>query len=120
LGWVFPIIVAVKFCMAKNRERIITRVLTRILLVSSVITAGLEGDVVFAFGDTSELEENVLWQALAAVRDERAFIVGYYWWGEGLLSAHDMLDDLFTYVAEVELTPELANPFEEGVFPPTD
>lgn len=75
-----------------------------------------EGDVVFAFGDTSELEENVLWQALDAVRDERTFIVGYYWWGEGLLSAHDMLDDLFTYVAEAELTPELANPFEEGVF----
>lgn len=69
-----------------------------------------EGDVVFVFGDPSELFENPLWNALSAVQDGRAYEVGYYWWGDSLLSAHRMLDDLFFYVAGIRESLE----FKEG------
>ncbi len=72
-----------------------------------------DGDVIFVFGDADELLENPLWNTLSAVRDDRAYVVGYYWWGDSLLSAHDMLDDLFEYVVMTE--PKHVNPFETGI-----
>ena len=72
-----------------------------------------DGDYVFLFGDTDEILANPLWDALPAVADGRSFEVGYYWWGDTLLSAHDMLDDLFEHVAGVEST--IPNPFENGI-----
>lgn len=72
-----------------------------------------DGDVIFLFGAPEVLTENPLWQTLSAVKAGHAYDVGYYWWGESLLSAHDMLDDLFAYVAQIE--PALPNPFEDGL-----
>lgn len=72
-------------------------------------------DVILVFGEASELTSSPLWQALPAVDGGRAHEVGYYWWGDGLASAHDMLDDLFQYVAGVE-EPSLPNPFAGGEF----
>ncbi len=72
------------------------------LLISMEELQLTDGDVVFLFGDPSELFDSPLWNALPAVRDDRTYEVGYYWWGDSLLSAHRMLDDLFFYVAGVE------------------
>ncbi|MFW5709340.1 MAG: ABC transporter substrate-binding protein [Chloroflexota bacterium] len=83
------------------------------LLISEEELLLADGDVVFVFGDPSALFEMPLWNALPAVQEDRAHEVGYYWWGDSLLSAHDMLDDLFTYVAVT--TPENLNPFAEGL-----
>jgi iron complex transport system substrate-binding protein len=83
------------------------------LLISEEELALADADVVFVFGDAPTLFENALWGAMPAVRAGQVFEVGYYWWGDSLLSAHDMLDDLFLYVAGVE--PELPNPFEAGI-----
>jgi iron complex transport system substrate-binding protein len=80
------------------------------LLISLEELSLAEGDVVFVFGDPSELFENPLWNALSAVQDGRAYEVGYYWWGDSLLSAHRMLDDLFFYVAGIRESLE----FKEG------
>lgn len=77
-----------------------------------------DGDVIFVFGDASALADNPLWNALAAVEAGHAYTVGYYWWGDSLLSAHDMLDDLFQYVAGVDST--TSNPFEDGITPPIE
>lgn len=85
------------------------------LLISQEELLLANGDFVFVFGDTSELADMALWQALPAVQDDRTYEVGYYWWGDSLISAHDMLDDLFIYVAGVR--PETLNPFEEEVRP---
>ncbi|PJF29768.1 MAG: hypothetical protein CUN52_06635, partial [Phototrophicales bacterium] len=68
------------------------------LLISFEQLLLADADVVFVFGDTSELFDNPLWNSLPAVIDGRAYEVGYYWWGDGLLSAHKMLNDLFTYL----------------------
>lgn len=62
-----------------------------------------DGDYIFIFGQPDELTSNPLWQSLSAVQNGRAFEVGYYWWGDSLYSAHKMLDDLFVYVAGVDL-----------------
>ena len=59
-----------------------------------------DADVVFVFGDTSELFDSPLWNSLPAVIDGRAYEVGYYWWGDSLFSAHKMLDDVMMYIAE--------------------
>lgn len=72
-----------------------------------------DGDIIFVFGNPSLLDDNVLWQALPGVADGRAFPVGYHWWGDSLINAHLMLDDLFTYVAQTE--PVLPNPFLNGI-----
>lgn len=74
-----------------------------------------DGDVVFVFGNAEELFADPLWGALDAVGRGDVYEVGYYWYVEGLISAHDMLDDLFTHIAGVEST--LPNPFEEGITP---
>jgi iron complex transport system substrate-binding protein len=72
-----------------------------------------DGDIVFVFGNPEELFADPLWGALDAVGRGDVHEVGYYWYAEGLISAHDMLDDLFTYIAGTEST--LANPFENGL-----
>lgn len=82
------------------------------LLIQTEELALADGDVILVFGDASELVANPLWQTLEGVKSGNAHEVGYYWWGDTLLSAHDMLDDLFAYVAKSPST--LANPFEEG------
>lgn len=83
------------------------------VLISAEELQLADGDIIFVFGDATALKENPLWQALDAVKNGRAFEVGYYWWGDDLLSAHDMLDDLFQYVAKVEA--KQPNPFEHGI-----
>jgi iron complex transport system substrate-binding protein len=80
------------------------------LLISVEELLLADGDVVFVFGDTSELVTLPLWQAIPAVRDGRAHEVGYYWWGDSLFSAHRMLDDLFTIVAGPVMAPPPAAP----------
>lgn len=85
------------------------------LLISAEELSLADGDYIFLFGDTSQILANPLWQTLSAVQNDRAYEVGYYWWGDDLLSAHDILDDLFQYVAQVE--PEHPNPFENGIAP---
>jgi iron complex transport system substrate-binding protein len=72
-----------------------------------------DGDLIFVFGIADDLLEDPLWQQLQAVQAGRAFSVGYYWYVDGLISVHDMLDDLFQYVAGVEST--VPNPFENGI-----
>jgi len=79
------------------------------LLISEEELLLADGDVVFVFGDPGDLFETQLWNALPAVRNERVYEVGYYWWGDSLLSAHAMLDDVFAYVADGK--PETPNPF---------
>jgi iron complex transport system substrate-binding protein len=74
-----------------------------------------DGDVVFVFGNAEELFADPLWDALDAVGRGDVYEVGYYWYVEGLISAHDMLDDLFEHVAAVEST--LPNPYEDGITP---
>ncbi len=83
------------------------------LLISAEELQLADGDIIFVFGESPQLIDNPLWATLNAVKNEQAFEVGYYWWGDDLLSAHDMLDDLFKYVAKVE--PEHTNPFKEGL-----
>jgi iron complex transport system substrate-binding protein len=75
-----------------------------------------DGDVVFVFGNAEALFADPLWQALDAVERGDVHAVGYYWYVEGLVSAHDMLDDLFMYIAQAE--PTLPNPFEDGLTRP--
>ena len=83
------------------------------LIISEEELQLADGDVVFVFGDASELINTPIWNALPAVQANRAYEVGYYWWGDSLLSAHDMLDDLFTYIGDAEPIPP--NPFEQGL-----
>jgi iron complex transport system substrate-binding protein len=72
-----------------------------------------DGDIVFVFGNVEELFADPLWTALDAVQRGNVYEVGYYWYVEGLISAHDMLDDLFEHIAGVSST--LQNPFEGGI-----
>lgn len=62
-----------------------------------------DADYIFIFGTPEELTTNPLWESLSAVQNGRAFEVGYYWWGDSLYSAHKMLDDIYTYIAGVDL-----------------
>lgn len=83
------------------------------ILISTEELGLADGDYIFVFGDTSALVANPLWGALGAVQNGQAFEVGYYWWGDDLFSAHDILDDLFTHIAGIEA--ENGNPFENGL-----
>ncbi len=74
-----------------------------------------DGDIVFVFGAPEELLEDPLWQQLEAVKTGKSYAVGYYWYVDGLISVHDMLDDLFQYVAGTEST--IPNPFETSLMP---
>ena len=63
-------------------------------------------------GFVRELEQNPLWQSLSAVRNDRAFFVGGYWWrAQTYLLTNKVLDDLFTHLTGTEAqTPELELP----------
>lgn len=54
------------------------------------------------------LADDPLWNALTAVQNDQAYQVGPHWHGFGLLSAHRVIDDLFTYL--LAQTPAPANP----------
>lgn len=86
------------------------------LMLSRETLSIADGDIVFVFGNTEELFADPLWGALDAVERGDVHEVGYYWYVDGLISAHDMLDDLFTYIAGAEST--IPNPFEESVTEP--
>ncbi|MCU0497077.1 MAG: iron-siderophore ABC transporter substrate-binding protein [Anaerolineae bacterium] len=73
------------------------------------------GDIIFIFGAPDELIDDPLWQRLEAVQNNQSYPVGYYWYVDGLISVHDMLDDLFQHVAGTKST--VPNPFEDSLFP---
>lgn len=85
------------------------------ILISEESLTLAEGDFIFLFGDPGDLLSNPLWNALSAIQAGNMAQVGYYWWGDGLFAAHDQLDDIFEYIAQVE--PTLPNPFENGITP---
>jgi iron complex transport system substrate-binding protein len=58
-----------------------------------------------------DLLASPLWSALSAVENERTYEVGGYWIGSSLHAAHAVIDDLFTYVAEVDPSDVAPNPF---------
>lgn len=74
-----------------------------------------DGDIILLFGTPDALADDLLWQQLEAVKAGNAYPVGYYWYVDGLISVHDMLDDLFLYVAGTEST--IPNPYETAIFP---
>jgi iron complex transport system substrate-binding protein len=80
------------------------------ILISEEQMPLAEGDVVFVFGDPSELFASPLWGTLKAVREERVHEVGYYWWGDGLRSSHAMLDDVLRHVVGVDPAEVAPNP----------
>lgn len=86
------------------------------LLISVEEMPLADGDFIFVFGDPPQLIESPLWQTLQGVQNDQSFEVGYYWWGDSLLAAHAMLDDLFEYIAGVES--QHPNPFSEGITSP--
>jgi hypothetical protein len=45
------------------------------------------------------------------VRDDQVYRVGGHWIGWGFHAAHAVIDDLFTYVAEVNPAEVSPNPF---------
>jgi iron complex transport system substrate-binding protein len=54
------------------------------------------------------LEDDPLFSALGAAQNDRVFQVGGYWYGQGIYSAHGVIDDLFRVFAETE--PPIPNP----------
>jgi iron complex transport system substrate-binding protein len=72
-----------------------------------------DGDVIFVFGQPEVLRDDPLWSRLSAVQVGQVYEVGYYWYGDGLLSVHDMLDDLFTHL--VGRASQVVNPYREGL-----
>jgi iron complex transport system substrate-binding protein len=72
-----------------------------------------DGDVIFVFGNPEELFADPLWSTLDAVQRGAVYPVGYYWYTEGLISAHAMLDDLFAHIAGTESA--VPNPFRDGI-----
>lgn len=58
-----------------------------------------------------ELLASPLWQQLEAVKQGHVYIAGAYWIVDGIFSAHAALDDLFRYVADVDLAAVSPNPF---------
>jgi iron complex transport system substrate-binding protein len=72
-----------------------------------------DGDVIFVFGQPEVLRDDPLWSRLSAVQAGQVYEVGYYWYGDGLLSVHDMLDDLLTHL--VGRASEVVNPYREGL-----
>jgi iron complex transport system substrate-binding protein len=85
-----------------------------------------DGDVIFIFGypytDAESigqqeeylegLIENPLWQTLNAVQNDQVYRVGDYWYrGIYYLATHQILDDLFIYLAGVDPAEASPNPF---------
>ncbi|MEL6407936.1 MAG: ABC transporter substrate-binding protein [Chloroflexota bacterium] len=71
-------------------------------------SAELDADNAEAWGI---LSDNPLWGTLEAVQNEQAFQVGGQWVGWGFAAAHEVLDDLFVYVADVDPQEVSPNPF---------
>ena len=84
----------------------------------------LDGDYLFFYNlvapgsEQQEAEERLddtmaspLWHALSVVDKEQAHLVPSYWNFNGILSAHYIIDDLLTYVAEVDPAEVSPNPF---------
>lgn len=77
-----------------------------------------DGDVIFVFTWETDnpdderyqelqtfMAENALWQTLEAVQSENVYLVGGHWIrAQSHLQAHLILDDLFTYLTDVEPT----------------
>ena len=83
-----------------------------------------DGDVVFVWSQQVTAEQNAeadvyyqeiqdqpVWQTLEAVQNDRVYRVGGHWIGWGFYAAHAVIDDLFTYVAEVDPAEVAPNPF---------
>lgn len=58
-----------------------------------------------------QLADNPLWATLEAIQNEQAFQVGGHWVGWGFAAAHEVLDDLFELVADVDPQDVSPNPF---------
>ncbi|MEM8533958.1 MAG: iron-siderophore ABC transporter substrate-binding protein [Chloroflexota bacterium] len=84
----------------------------------------VDGDVVFVWSQEATVEGNTeadvyyqsiqdqpVWQTLEAVQNDRVYRVGGHWIGWGFYAAHAVIDDLFTYVAEVDPAEVAPNPF---------
>lgn len=79
------------------------------ILISEEELPLADADVAFVFGDANWLTIRPTWQALPVAQSGQAYVVSYAWWGESLLAAHDMLDDLFAHLAGVKST--IPNPY---------
>lgn len=84
----------------------------------------VDGDVIFVWSQQVTAEQNAeadvyyqsiqdqpVWQTLEAVQNDRVYRVGGHWIGWGFYAAHAVIDDLFTYVAEVDPAEVAPNPF---------
>lgn len=63
-----------------------------------------------ARGALDTLRENPLWRALPVIQANEMYMVGGYWIGSSFHAAHAVLDDLFTYVADVNPAEVAPNP----------
>lgn len=57
-----------------------------------------------------ELRANPLWSAIPVVQNNETHVVGGYWIGSSYHAAHAVIDDLFTYVADVDPAEVAPNP----------
>jgi iron complex transport system substrate-binding protein len=84
----------------------------------------VDGDYVFAWSNQASNDENAdsdanwdavqaspLWGTLTAAQNGTAYRVTGHWLGWGIFAAHGIVDDLFTYVAEVDPAQVSPNPF---------
>ncbi|MCG8351263.1 MAG: iron-siderophore ABC transporter substrate-binding protein [Chloroflexales bacterium] len=87
----------------------------------------VDGDVVFVWSQQVTVEQNnaadayyqaiqdePVWQTLEAVQNNSVYRVGGHWIGWGFYAAHAVIDDLFTYVAEMDPAEVAPNPFIAG------
>jgi iron complex transport system substrate-binding protein len=83
-----------------------------------------DGDFIFAWSNQGNDEENAeadanwetiqaspLWNTLTAAQNGTAHRVRGHWLGWGIFAAHGILDDLFTYIADVDPAEVSPNPF---------
>ncbi|MBZ0295208.1 MAG: iron-siderophore ABC transporter substrate-binding protein [Anaerolineae bacterium] len=62
-----------------------------------------------------DLVSDPLWQTLSAVQAGHVTTeIGGYWIGSSLIAANAVIDDLFTYIAEVDPAEVSPNPFRDG------
>lgn len=84
----------------------------------------LDGDVIFmfiAYPDPDinaasqilidSLADDALFQSLNATQNDEVYQVNGYWYGDGIYSAHNVLDDIFTIIAKVDPAEVSPNPF---------
>jgi iron complex transport system substrate-binding protein len=83
----------------------------------------LDGDIIFmfiAYPDPDinaasqilidSLADNPLFQSLNATQNDAVYQVSGYWYGDGIYSAHHVLDDIFTIIAGVDPAEMSPNP----------